>query len=60
MPEETKTYLGDGVYVRDLDYAIVLYTSNGITVQNEIYLERNEISSLLRFLKDNEHLPEVT
>lgn len=45
-----KTYLGDGVYVmQDWGGQIKLYTSNGVEVTNEIYLEREVFESLLRF-----------
>ena len=48
--DNQKTYLGDGVYaMQDCACQIKLYTSNGIDVTNEIYLEREVFESLLRF-----------
>lgn len=47
-----KTYLGDGVYA-DLNDAgqIVLTTEDGISIQNEIFLEPEVVQALLRFLE---------
>lgn len=44
-------FLGDGAYVEWNGYAFVLYTSDGITRTNEIYLERPHIRELMAFVK---------
>jgi hypothetical protein len=50
MSEKQATYLGDGVYAEDDAYCqIRLYTSNGITVTNEIFLEPQAIDRLNKF-----------
>ena len=54
-----ETYLGDGAYIKDLGHAVVIYTTDGVTIENEIYLEGGEIRSLLRFLEDTGHMPEA-
>lgn len=47
-----KTYLGDGVYVEvDEEGIVSLTTENGITVQNEIYLDREVVNNFLEWLK---------
>jgi len=50
MSEKKAAYLGDGVYAEE-DYAqqIRLYTSNGIKVTNEIYLEPMILEQLVKF-----------
>lgn len=47
-----KAYLGDGVYVKLLDYGIELTTENGIEVTNTIVLEPDIYSALLIFVAD--------
>ncbi len=44
-------YLGDGCYVQFLGYRILLYTSDGINIQDKIYLEDEHIQSLVNFTK---------
>lgn len=51
MPAMKSSYLGDGAYVEWNGYAYVLYTSDGITRTNEIYLERPHIQELMTFVK---------
>jgi len=46
------TYLGDGAYVKWNGYAYILYTSNGVTRTNEIYLEPSAMRYLQRFVTD--------
>ncbi len=51
-----KAYLGDGVYVDNDGYSIVLTAENGIEATNTIYLEPDVFSSLLTYvekLKEN-------
>ena len=45
-----KDYLGDGVYVKLLDYGIELTTENGIEITNTIVLEPDVYSALLIFV----------
>lgn len=48
----TKTYLGDGVYVEYDNYEqVVLMTDNGIETTNTIYLEPAVLAALLEYLK---------
>ena len=49
MPE-TKSYLGDGVYV-DFEYGqLVLTTEDGVSVQNRIVLEPEVYEALERYV----------
>jgi len=51
MSEKKATYLGDGVYAEEDSYItqIRLYTSNGVKVTNEIFLEPQSIHKLIKF-----------
>lgn len=49
MSEETKTYLGDGVYVELKAGAIFLYTEDGVRRTNAIYLEGDVWTKLLEW-----------
>lgn len=42
-------YLGDGVYVDDT-FGVELYTSDGISKTNSIYLEPEVLKALINFL----------
>jgi hypothetical protein len=53
-----KTYLGDSVYVTIEHDIIKLYTSNGISIDNTIYLEPEVLNSLINFAKNNNIIPE--
>jgi len=44
-------YLGDSVYVKFDGYQLILYTSNGIEIQNEIYLEPRVLKILIDFIE---------
>ncbi len=46
---ETKTYLGDGVYARIENGVLVLTSENGITVQNEIFVESFVLFALINY-----------
>ena len=50
MKEGEKDYLGDGVYIEHQGHQIRLYTSNGVTEGNSIYLDGSVIQSLARAL----------
>jgi len=55
MPAGAMAYLGDGAYVRISQLGeIVIYTTNGITVTNSVYLEPSAINELIKFLKREE------
>lgn len=47
-----KNYLGDGVYVTYDGYNIILTTENGISVQDEIFLDPSVVEAFLRYIKD--------
>lgn len=53
-------YLGDGVYIRDDGYHLVLMTGNHIHPDNIIYLDDQVVDALLDYIKrrnetDEEH-----
>ncbi len=46
------TYLGDGAYVEKLShFELRLFTTNGMEVTNEIFLEIDSIQRLERFIE---------
>jgi len=49
--DEPVEYLGDGAYVKFTGYNFVLYTSDGISITNEIHLEKHEIKVLNHFIE---------
>ena len=51
---EPVAYLGDGAYVRFTGYSFVVYTSDGISIQNEVHLEKNELKVLDHFVKQHQ------
>ena len=51
MSTEPTEYLGDGAYDRFTGYSFILFTSDGVTEQNHVCLERNELQALDRFRK---------
>lgn len=50
-PAVIKDYIGDGVYAYFDGYAIRMTTENGISVQNEIYLEPSVLDAFMRFVE---------
>lgn len=44
-----KEYLGDGAYVANDGFSLILTTENGVSVQNEIYLEPDAVEALIRY-----------
>lgn len=52
QPRPQETYLGDGAYVEWNGYAFVVYTTNGISRTNEIYLEPDHMQQLSAFVRD--------
>ena len=40
------SYLGDGIYIKEYDETIVLYTYDGYKEMNHIYFGPNELASL--------------
>jgi len=52
MSKLPEVYLGDGAYVEWNGYAFVLYTSDGISRTNEIYLEPNSAHVLIKFIQE--------
>lgn len=49
---EKKRYIGDGVYVEDQGFHIVLTTEDGMGASNTIYLEDVVALNLVRFLRE--------
>jgi hypothetical protein len=47
-----KEYLGDGVYVANTGYSIILTTENGERVGNTIHLDAADIGELIKFIKE--------
>ncbi len=58
MTTETEpTYLGVGAYAKRSEFGdILIYTSDGINVTNEIILEPSVVRNLLAFLKGEGHV----
>lgn len=55
MPEPKQAYLGDGAYVEVNQFGeLVVYTSNGLTRQNEVVLERAPAQLLVRFIEEHQ------
>ena len=53
---ETKSYLGDGVYVEiDRDYYVKLTTEDGIEATNTVYLEPPVWASLIAWYERTTH-----
>ncbi len=50
MPNETKTYLGDGVYAEIENGMVKLTTENGVRTTNTIYLDSDVYNSLTRWM----------
>jgi hypothetical protein len=47
-------YLGDGAYVRwDQFGVLVLYTSDGVSITNQVYLESEVLHALQEFLRQS-------
>lgn len=46
-----KVYLGDGVYAKHDETGISIYTSDGVRVTNQIFLEYEVVGNLVAFLK---------
>ena len=57
--EHTVSYLGDGAYVAcdDIDGGLILWTSDGISPTNEVYLGPSELKSLHNYLKRHFNIP---
>jgi hypothetical protein len=47
MPKE---YLGDGAYIDNDGFGLILTTENGISVTNSIYLEPQVYEALVRYV----------
>jgi len=50
-PPHRKQYLGDGVYVSDDGYHVILTTSDGISETNTIFLDDDVLAALTKFLE---------
>lgn len=49
--KETKTYIGDSVYMTFDGYRFIIFTDNGYGAQREIYLEPEQIDNILLFIQ---------
>ena len=47
---KNKEYLGDGVYVQNDGFGLILTTENGFSVTNEIYLEPEVYAKLISYM----------
>lgn len=52
MPKQQPTYLGDGAFVEWNGYAFVIFTDNGLSRTNEVYLEPNHMRELIRYAQE--------
>lgn len=52
MSDDKKRYLGDGVYIEDQGYHLVLTTENGIATTNTIFLDSQVVEALIKYVKD--------
>ncbi len=50
-PRKDKQYLGDGVYIANDGYHLVLTTENGIETTNTIYMDGNVVASFHRYIE---------
>ena len=46
-----KEYIGDGIYIKDMGYGVVLTTENGISIQNTIHIEPMEFKTIEFYIK---------
>lgn len=44
-------YLGDGAYVAFSGYDVAVFTSDGLSIQNVVYLDGNCLAALKRFVE---------
>ena len=52
--------MGDGVYAEDVGHAIRLTTENGVSVQNEVFLEPEVLEAVIGYrARINEHREEL-
>lgn len=59
MPDETAAYLGDGAYVRiDVAGQIILFTSNGLDITNEVALDPIVLQAFLDYLNRHNYIRE--
>jgi len=45
-------YIGDGVYLRDDDGSLLLYTTDGVTTQDEIFLDEDTLRKFFKAVKN--------
>jgi hypothetical protein len=48
-----ESYIGDGVYVEFTGYSVILRANDPKFPSDTIHLEQNELSSLVRFAREN-------
>ncbi len=46
-----KEYMDDGIYIEDRGYDVLLTTEDGISIQNEIAIDRITWQSIERYMK---------
>lgn len=49
MLEVQKTYLGDSVYAYHDGFHLIVFTDNGLGIQNQIYMEKFVFASLIEY-----------
>lgn len=45
-------HIGDGAYIANEGFGVRLFTSNGIHVMNEVFIDKGDISRLRRTLDE--------
>lgn len=50
MAQNNKEYLGDGVYISDDGFQFRITTENGVSVQNEVFMEPLVVESLIKYI----------
>ena len=48
--ENVTTYIGDGAYVKINGEGFSIFTSNGVEVHDEVFVDMNHVSALRMFL----------
>lgn len=51
--DKNALYVGDGAYVREELDGLLIFTSDGEFVTNEIYVEKQEIKCIVEYAKEH-------
>jgi hypothetical protein len=49
--EIPKDYIGDGIYIEDIGFAVRLTTEDGVSIHNEILFGPQEFEAIQRYMK---------